>query len=442
MKITNRKTKIIAKIADNRCEKEFLKTLLDTGADVFWLNTAHQEVPDTKMVVDRIREVSTKVPILLDTKGPEIRTKNIENEIVVNTGDTVILTGDLSRVGHNIINVSYPNFENEVPEGSIILYDDASIELSVLEKTKDGLSCLVKNSGKIKNKKSLNVPDVHISLPALTEKDERFINFCAKENIDYVIHSFVRNKEDIFEIRKILSQYPDYKGGIIAKIENREGFLNVEEILDNCDGLMVARGDLGAEVPLYEMTYMQKKMIEACLRKGKIGIVATQVLDSMIKNPRPTRAEVTDTANAVLDGATGVSMSGETAYGDYPKEAVEVMSKIMEYTEERIGELVHFKEAPTLDTDEYRKAKEVLDFCQKQNVDLIIIQNENLEFIKALSAFRKKQLIVPVLSDEMSIRLLALNYGVRAVSRIEEIEELKNKSKTVLVKGNMSFEVI
>jgi pyruvate kinase len=214
-----RKTKIVAKIADNKSEIDFLKTLKNAGADVWWINTAHQEEAESLEVIKRMREVSTDMPILLDTKGPEVRTKNVENPINVKTGDFITFTGDLSVTGENIVNVTYPNFANEVPVGEVVLYDDASVGLEVVEKTDKGIKCIVKNDGVIKNKKSLNIPNVHIELPALTEKDQRFVHFCAKNGVDYVIHSFVRNKADIFEIKDILKNYQEYKGKIIAKIE-------------------------------------------------------------------------------------------------------------------------------------------------------------------------------------------------------------------------------
>jgi pyruvate kinase len=410
-----RKSKIVAKIADNKSEISFLTDLLSAGADVFWLNTAHQDEPETLEVVKKIRQVSTTIPILLDTKGPEVRTKNVETPITVKPGDHITFTGDLSVTGENVVHVTYPNFQNEVPVGEEVLYDDASIDLTVVEKTAQGIKCVVKNNGVIKNKKSLNIPNVHIELPALTEKDTRFIHFCAKENIDYIIHSFVRNKKDIFEIKDILKAYPDYAGKIIAKIENREGFENLEEILDNCEGLMVARGDLGAEVPLEEMTYMQKKMVEASLRKGKYCIVATQVLDSMIKNPRPTRAEVTDASNAILDGSGAISMSGETAYGDYPLEATTMMSKIMMYTELKRDELVHFTTVPTVKTAAYELAEKVCADATKHKAKAIVVLTGGVEMSQAISAYRPGALVVAGCMTDEQARDLMLAYAVRPV---------------------------
>ena len=438
--ITTRKTKIVAKIADNKSEVSFLQNIKDAGADVWWLNTAHQDVEDTVGVVERIRQVSNDMPIILDTKGPEVRTKNLENPIEVKKGDFITFTGNLDAKGDFIVPVSYSNFENEVPVGEVILYDDASMSLEVVEKTDIGIKCVVKNGGVIKNKKSLNIPNVHINLPALTEKDIRFVHYCAKENIDYIIHSFVRNKADLDEIKDITKNYKDYKGKIISKIENREGFENVEEILDNCEGLMVARGDLGAEVPLEEMFYMQKKMVESCLRKGKICIVATQVLDSMIKNPRPTRAEVTDAGNAVLDGTSAISMSGETAYGDYPVEATEMMSRIMKFTEDKIDELVHFVEFPKVQSSSIQKAKEVIDLALESDAKALIVLNDS-EMTKALSAWHSNLLICPVFGSDVEVREHQMYFAVRGFGSIEKLKEnlpFEKDTKVVFVKDGQA----
>lgn len=411
--LNTRKSKIVAKIADNRSEVFFLKSLFDAGADVAWLNTAHQDEEATIEVINKIRSINTNIPILIDTKGPEVRTKNVETPFEVKAEDYVTFTGDPSVVGHNVVLVTYPNFHNEVPVGEVILYDDASVEMIVEEKLENAIKCVVKNSGIIKSKKSLNIPNVHIQLPALSDKDIGFIHFSAKHNVDYIIHSFVRNVSDLNEIKEITQKYPEYKGKIIAKIENREGFDNVEEILDNCEGLMVARGDLGAEVPLEELPYMQKKMVEACLLKGKYCIVATQVLESMIKNPRPTRAEVTDAANAILDGSGAISMSGETAYGDYPLEATTILGRIMKYTEDKREEMVHFVTEPKIHSDEYKKAKEVVKEASDSKAKAIIVVSNSAEITRAISAYRPSCIVVPAGIKEEEDRELMLAYAVR-----------------------------
>jgi len=407
-----RKTKILAKIADNRCGVEFIKSIFDAGANVAWLNTAHQDEKDTLKVVENIRKVSNFIPIAIDTKGPEIRTKNIETPIEVKKGDHVVITGDHSQTGDKVVHVSYPNFHNEIPVGEVILYDDAIIEMVVINKTSNGIKCIVNNSGVIKNKKSLNIPNVHIKLPALSEKDKKFIHFCARENIDFITHSFMRSREDIAEIKKITDTYPDYRPKIIAKIENKEGFKNLHDILKHCDGLMVARGDLGAEVGLENVPYMQKKMVEACLEMGKYCVVATQALESMIKNPRPTRAEVSDVANAVLEGTGAMSMSGETAYGDYPIESVLMMSKVMKTLEETRGDLIHFKAKPKHPSKEFKLAQKAVNKAMRKKVAAIVAFHCDIAYLRGLSAYRPDMPIFAGCDREEDVRELGITYGI------------------------------
>ncbi len=450
--INFRKAKIVAKIADNRCEVPFLKSIFDAGADVAWLNTAHQDEAATIEVIKKIQSLSPLIPIMIDTKGPEIRTKNVAAPVPVTAGSKIILTGDLKKTGENVINVSYPHFHEEVPVGESILYDDASIEFVVTKKLPDGIECEVKSSGVIKNKKSLNIPNVHIKLPALSEKDRSFIHFCAKHNVDYIAHSFVRSKEDLFEIEDILKEYPSYRGKIISKIENREGFTNLQEILEHSDGLMVARGDLGAEVLIEEVPYMQKKMVEMALHYGKYCIVATQALESMIKNPRPTRAEITDVANAVLDGSGAMSMSGETAYGDFPVEATKTMGRIMKYIEKMRDDLIHFTALPKVKSSAYTAAKDILSKAHTAKAIAIIVVSDDLEISRALSAHRPAQLIIPLLSNEEDYRESLLAYAVRPIfakkadvaDALQQIKLSGEKGKVLVVEdktGKMKFDI-
>ncbi len=428
-----KKTKILAKIADNRSEPSYLKSLFDAGADIAWLNTAHQDEPATLDVMNKIKAITKDIPIMIDTKGPEVRIKDITTPFEVKAGDYLIFTGDLSYVGPNVVHVSYENFHNEVPVGEVVLYDDASIETIVEEKLEKGIKCLVKNGGLIKNKKSLNIPNVHIKLPALSEKDKSFIHFCAKNDVDFIIHSFVRTKSDIFEIKEITNQYPNYKGKILAKIENREGFDHTKEILENCEGLMVARGDLGAEVPLEELPYMQKKMVEESLRQGKYCIVATQVLESMIKNPRPTRAEVSDVANAVLDGTDAISMSGETAYGDYPLEATKLMGRVMGYTELKRDSLVHYSQKPVSTAKEFVLAKSIVEEADKAEAKAIFISTGDISVVRAMAAYRPSSTIFAGCLNDMDQRELRLAYSVLSFNvKSSDIKELSSNAKDVL----------
>lgn len=423
----DRNAKIIAKIADNNSEVSFIKDLFDLGADVAWLNTAHQDEADTLGVIERIREVSDTIPILIDTKGPEIRTKNIEEPVEVKAGEELIITGDESITGDNVIHAAYENFANEVPVGASVLIDDGEFQCEVKEVKDNKLICIAGNDGKIKNKKSINVPNVHISLPALSEKDRGFVHFCAKNNVDYIIHSFVRGKADIDEIKEILNQYDNHNVKIIAKIENREGFDNIEEILENCEGLMVARGDLGVEVPFEEVPFMQKKMIDMAIALGKYSIVATQALHTMIENPRPTRAEVSDVANAILDGADGVSMSGETAYGKYPREAVSAMNRIMHFTEDHRDELNFTEARPISDHRLHVVAESVVFTADTSEARAVVVPSDNPRVAQVLSAFRPDTSIYALSSDKGIIRELELAYAVhpRFVDAKTELEKVQ-----------------
>lgn len=417
MKTNFRKTKILGKIADNKSEVDFLKTIFNAGVDVAWLNTAHQGLEDTEHLINRIKSVSPQMAVMIDTKGPEVRTKNVEEPFAVKKGDIIYISGNLEHrnEGQHMVHVDYANFQNEVPVGTVVLYDDASIGFEVTAKEGDSLKCVVQSDGMIKNKKSINTPNVHIELPTLTEKDKTFIHFCGKNNVEYIIHSFVRGKQDLMDIKAITDQYPGYKPSVISKIENREGFDHLEEILDNSDGLMVARGDLGAEVPFEEMPFMQKKMIELAVKKGKACIVATQVLDSMIKNPRPTRAEVLDVANAVLEGSGAVSMSGETAYGDYPVEATTLMGKIMTYTENKKDELTHHLFYPEVSSPEFDLAKKIVADAKAANVKAIFAATTDTKLYYALSAWRPSAVVIAACIDEMETKKLHLYYSVRPI---------------------------
>lgn len=428
-----RNAKIVGKIADNNAEPDFIKALFDKGVDVAWLNTAHQDEPATLEVMNKIRAISTDVPILIDTKGPEIRTKNIENPIEVSAGEEFIITGDLSATGEKVVYAAYENLANEVPVGTQILIDDG--EFACIVKSVEGtkLICVAESNGKIKNKKSINIPSIHIQLPALSEKDKGFVHFCAKNDVDYITHSFVRSKKDIDEIKEILNQYDNHNVKIIAKIENREGFDNIDEILENCEGLMVARGDLGVEVPFEEVPFMQKKMVERAIELGKISIVATQALHTMIENPRPTRAEVSDIANSILDGADSVSMSGETAYGKYPLEAVNAMARIMKNTEAHRGELNFTESRPLVTHPLHVVAESVVFTADTSHAKAIIVPCVDAKIAQALSSYRPDTSIFAFSNDKRVVRELRMSYGVHSkfVEGGNFVELLKNGLKEI-----------
>ena len=311
-------TKIVATISDQRCDVEFVRSLYNAGMNVVRLNTALMMEEGLNRVVTNVREVSDRIGILMDTKGPEVRTTTASEPIPFTTGETVKIMGDPDKeTTHDCIYVSYRNFVGDLTVGSDVLIDDGDLELKVIEKHDDYLVCEVENDATLGSRKSVNVPGVRINLPSLTDKDRKNILWAIENDLDFIAHSFVRNKQDVLDIQHILDEHKS-PIKIIAKIENQEGVDNIDEILEVAYGIMIARGDLGIEVPAEKIPGIQRVLIRKCVEVKKPVIVATQMLHSMIKNPRPTRAEVTDIANAIYYRTDALMLSGETAYGKYP----------------------------------------------------------------------------------------------------------------------------
>lgn len=335
-----RKTKIICTIGPASESEEKLKELILAGMNVARFNFSHGSHEEHKKKFDRVNKVSNElgipVAVLLDTKGPEIRLKSIDGgktELVA--GQKFILTSE-EVVGNNEkVSITYKNLKNDISVGSTILIDDGLIEMVVEEIEETDIICTVINGGPISNNKGVNVPGAVLSMPYISDVDRSDIMFGCDMGFDYLAASFVRSKEDVLEVRKIIDESGSHMK-IIAKIESMQGIRNLEEILEVSDGIMVARGDLGVEIPMEEVPVVQKKMIKLAEAQGKHVITATQMLESMIKNPRPTRAEATDIANAIYDGTTAIMLSGETAAGLYPVEAVKTMARIAERTEQAI----------------------------------------------------------------------------------------------------------
>ncbi|WP_235588736.1 pyruvate kinase, partial [Sporosarcina koreensis] len=323
-----RKTKIVCTIGPASESPELLEQLIEAGMNVARLNFSHGSHEEHKARIQSIREASKKtgkvVGILLDTKGPEIRTHSMKNgQIELITGQHVNISMTEVEGTEDVFSVTYEKLIEDVDKGSVILLDDGLIQLEVVSKDyeKGLIQTIVVNSGTLKNKKGVNVPGVSVQLPGITEKDREDILFGIQEGVDFIAASFVRRASDVMEIRELLEKNDGEQIHIIPKIENGEGVDNLDEILTVSDGLMVARGDLGVEIPAEEVPLVQKKMIEKCNQVGKPVITATQMLDSMQRNPRPTRAEASDVANAILDGSDAIMLSGETAAGLYPVES-------------------------------------------------------------------------------------------------------------------------
>jgi len=412
-----KKTKIIATISDLQCDIPFLQELFNQGMNVVRINTAHASFDGAKKIIQNTRAVSDKIAILIDTKGPEIRTNPTKDTLNIKTGDFIKLAGDKKGKTdiNNIIYVNYNHFVNDIPEGCKILIDDGSLELKVTKKTEDYLECQALNDGVIQGNKSLNIPSVHIKLPALSPKDIEFIHFAVEQDIDFIAHSFVRRKEDIIAVQTILDSL-ESDINIIAKIENKEGVDNIEEILDYSYGVMVARGDLAVEISPEKSPIVQKEIVQKAIRKGKPVIIATQMLHSMITNPRPTRAEVNDIANAIYDRTDAIMLSGETAYGKYPKEAVAMMTRIAKEIE---ANLLSFRDIEIKKPSYIWKnpisneiTKSAIKVANNLEVSAIIADTSSGKTILSLAAFRGRNTIYAQCYNTKTMRKLALSYGV------------------------------
>jgi pyruvate kinase len=407
-----KRTKIVATISDRNCDIELIKTLRSAGMDVVRLNTAHQTHEDTLKVVNNVRAVSEKIALLLDTKGPEIRTTKAIESIPVVYGDIITVKGDPEGItSKECVYVNYKGFVRDVAVGSRILIDDGEIELIVINKDKYALTCEVTNNGEISGRKSVNIPSVHVKLPTLSLKDIDYIHFAVDNHLDFIAHSFVRNKQDVHAVQKILDQR-DSNIKIIAKIENQDGVDNIDEILDHVYGVMIARGDLAVEIPQERIPIIQKMIINKCIARRKPVITATQMLHSMIQNPRPTRAEISDVANAVYDGTDAIMLSGETAYGKYPVEAVRTMANIAQEIEAATPAL---KETPLLIINNEISAflaRSAVKASIELNAKAIIADTNIGRTVRALAAYRGNKIIFAQCYDKRVMRELALSYGV------------------------------
>lgn len=419
-------TKIVATISDKNCEPDFLRSLMDAGMNVVRINTAHQTTESAMKIINNVRAVCDCLAILVDTKGPEIRTKNINDPIKITKGERIVIKGGDETSTEGLLVVDYADFARDIPVGSSVLIDDGELELSIVEKEGDHLIALVGNDGFIKNKKSINVPGISLNLPSLTEKDRQFIRWAATNDLDFIAHSFVRNKEDVLAVQKVLDE-ENSKIKIIAKIENTDGVKNIDEILNYAYGIMVARGDLGIEIPAEKIPAIQRTLIRKCVERKKPVIIATQMLHTMISNPRPTRAEVSDVATAIYDRTDAVMLSGETAYGQYPVEAVQLMSRVaieVESSKDKRNDLP----VPRLENEVSAfLAEAAVMSANELKVAAIITDTLTGKIARYISAFRSPRPVYAKCHTGRVKRELALSYGVFA----SEIVVKKNKYKLV-----------
>jgi pyruvate kinase len=410
-------TKIVATISDLRCEVDFIRELYHSGMNVVRMNSAHLNEEGFNKIVNNVRTVSNRIGILMDTKGPEIRTTTTQSPIAFKTGDKVKVKGDPdTETTADCLCVSYRNFVNDMKIGDDMLIDDGDLDLKVVEKHPDYLVCEALNDAVLGSRKSVNVPGVRINLPSLTEKDRNNILYCIKNDIDFIAHSFVRSKQDVLDIQRILDEH-NSPIKIIAKIENQEGVDNIDEILEAAYGIMVARGDLGIEVPAEKIPGIQRILIRKCVEVKKPVIVATQMLHSMITNPRPTRAEVTDIANAIYYRTDALMLSGETAYGKYPVEAVQTMAKVTreaEKTKLAANDIRVPIAGSDLDVTSFL-AKQAVKSSSKLHVKAIITDSHTGRTARYLAAFRGTSPVYAICYNENVMRTLSLSYGVWAV---------------------------
>lgn len=417
-----RKTKIVCTIGPASESLENTKKLIMAGMNVARLNFSHGDFDEHGNRINVIRqackELGKTVAILLDTKGPEIRTGKLAIEPIELVQDEYLtLTTEEILGDKNRISITYSDLPKDVQVGSTILIDDGLIGLTVVEVQGTEIKCLIVNGGTIKSKKGVNVPGVRISLPGITEKDANDIIFGIGQDIDFIAASFVRKASDVLEIRELLERHNAGHINIISKIENQEGVDNLDEILEVSDGLMVARGDLGTEIPAEDVPLVQKMMIEKANCAGKPVITATQMLDSMQRNPRPTRAEASDVANAIFDGTDAIMLSGETAAGKYPVESVLTMSRIAEKAESALNYRELFLKQSTIQETSVTEAisQAVTISALDLNAKAIISSTESGHTARVVSKYRPEAPIVAVTTEDRTMRRLTLTWGVTPV---------------------------
>lgn len=449
-----KRTKIVATISDKRAEPEFIRKMYKAGMDVVRLNTAHQEIEGTRRVIENVRKVSDKIALLIDTKGPEVRTTVCDGPINLSKDEYVKIIGDPEmRTNQSVIAVTYPDFAYDVPVGSQILIDDGILELHVKGKDGTTLECKVLNDATLHSRKSVNVPKVKLNLPSISEKDKRYIDFAIENEIDFIAHSFVRSVKDVRDVQKLLDK-KNSQIKIISKIENQEGVNNLNEILESSYGIMVARGDLAIEIPYEKIPGIQRRIINKCIKKRKPVIVATQMLHSMIENPRPTRAEVSDIANAIYWQTDAIMLSGETAYGKYPVESVETMTRVAKEVEKNKQKFLELPAGSLTGEVSAYLAKVAVKTASRVGAKCIISDTVRGRTIRNMTAYRGINYIMAQCYSARTMRELALSYGVYpglqekhkssdmflkvALNKLLEAHELKDNDILVVLAGNFN----
>lgn len=422
-----KKTKVVCTMGPNTNDKEVMRKLIQNGMDVARFNFSHGDHEEQKFRMDLLKELREEehahTAILLDTKGPEIRTGLLKDgkKVTLQEGNTFVLTMEDIVGDDTKVSLSYKGLAEDVQQGTVILIDDGLIGLKVKEIVDQDIVCEIVNGGELGERKGVNVPNVPVRLPAITEKDKEDIKFGVEQDIDFIAASFVRNAECVLEIHAFLKELDAPYIPIIAKIENAEGIRNIDEIIRAADGIMVARGDMGVEIPSEEVPYLQKMLIQKCNNNFKTVITATQMLDSMIRNPRPTRAEVTDVANAVYDGTDAVMLSGETAQGKYPVEALQMMVHIIENTEQHLDyDMILDKAGDHLK----RGISSAIGYSSvlaaaNLKAKAIITPTVSGATARVMSNLKPIQPIIGVTPSERALRRMSIYWGVQALKSME-----------------------
>lgn len=426
-----KKTKIVATISDRRCSEEYIKSLYDAGMDVVRINSAHAPEEGAARIVETVHRVNNSIPIILDTKGPEVRVTAIAEQydgaIDFKAGDLVKVRGTETgeQTTRELIYMNAACVVSDIPVGAHMLIADGQLEIVVTDKNDEELTCCFITGGRLLSRKSVNVPGVSLNLPSVTEKDRRFIEWAVKNDVDFIAHSFVRSARDVQAVQAILDEY-DSPIKIISKIENQEGLDHIDEIIEASYGVMVARGDLGVELPAEKIPAAQRMIVDRCIAAKRPVIIATQMLYSMVGSPRPTRAEVSDVASAIYERVDAVMLSDETASGAYPVESVETMARIAKAIERDEAYSTPFIDIHMVSVNHEitaQIARSAVRASTNLPIRAILLDTLTGRTGRYIAAFRPTTIVIAVCYTLQAQRLLGLSYGVMPILRSKSKED-------------------
>ncbi len=418
-------------MSDFRCTEEFVRSLFNVGMDVVRINSAHVTEQGATHIVETVHKVNNCIPIMIDTKGPEIRVTKIDdaygNGISFQAGDRVRVRGTATaeETTRSVIYMNVEHIVADIPVGATMLISDGEVEIRVVDKSAEELTCEFVRGGTLRSRKSVNVPGISIDLPSVTEKDRRFIEWAIDNDVDFIAHSFVRSARDVQAVQAILDEH-NSEIKIISKIENREGIEHIDEIIEASYGVMVARGDLGVELPAEVIPSTQRMIVERCIAAKRPVIIATQMLYSMVHSPRPTRAEVSDIASAIYERVDAVMLSDETAMGDYPVESVETMSRVareIERDEVHFSPLVNINMVSVDHEITAQVARSAVRACTNLPIKYVILDTKTGRTGRYLSAFRGHNGVMAVCYTLHAQRILALSFGIVPILRTQQLND-------------------